>query len=247
MCPTSATQGRRTGPVLVGALLIAFGVTMILGLRGFWGVLWPFLLIAWGTARLVTHRGSRWFGGLAVLAGALFLGNNLFGWDLNPFRLLVPALLIVAGLHLIFAPRPWTSHRRRAVRVSVQAPPGAAPDEEGAPREDRSASLREFAFMGGVDRRNTSQTFRGGEITAVMGGVQLDLRECRMAEDGARIEVFACMGGVSLRIPRDWTVESEIPAILGGVDDQSEPPVEGTTRRLVLTGHAILGGVEIKN
>jgi LiaF transmembrane domain len=113
--------------------------------------------------------------------------------------------------------------------------------------EDTSATFREFAVLGGVERRSTSQAFRGGEATAFLGGIELDLRECRMADTQARIEVFACMGGISMRIPRDWTVQSEVAAILGGFHNQSTPPVDGNARRLIITGQAVMGGIEVMN
>ena len=131
----------------------------------------------------------------------------------------------------------------------ASADPGAtAPsqDADGGP-EDTSATFREFACLGGVERRNTSQAFRGGEATAFLGGIELDLRECRMADTPARIEVFACMGGISMRIPRDWTVQSEVAAILGGFHDQSTPPVDGNARVLIIRGQAVMGGIEVAN
>jgi hypothetical protein len=122
----------------------------------------------------------------------------------------------------------------------------ASPGAE-ARAEDTSATFREFACLGGVERRNTSQAFRGGEATAFLGGIELDLRECRMADTQARIEVFACMGGISMRIPRDWTVQSEVAAILGGFHDESTPPVDGNARVLIIRGQAVMGGIEVAN
>lgn len=131
--------------------------------------------------------------------------------------------------------------------TATQAPPDDADAPPGDQRTDPSATFREFAFLGGIERRNTSQAFRGGSATAFLGGIEIDLRECRMAEGGAQIDVFAMMGGVSLRIPRDWTVDSEVSAILGGFQDHSAPPVGSEIKRLVITGQAVMGGVEIKN
>ena len=39
------------------------------------------------------------------------------------------------------------------------------------------ATVSAVAVMGGFDRKITSQEFRGGELTAFMGGGKLDLRE----------------------------------------------------------------------
>ena len=68
-----------------------------------------------------------------------------------------------------------------------------------------------------------------------------------MADPDARIEVLACMGGISMRIPRNWTVQSEVAAILGGFHDESTPPVDGNARRLIISGQAVMGGIEVTN
>ena len=133
--------------------------------------------------------------------------------------------------------------------AAATADDGAARQSQGAGAwtDDTSATIREFACLGGVERRNTSQAFRGGEATALLGGIELDLRECRMADPEARIEVFACMGGISMRIPRNWSVQSEVAAILGGFHDQSTPPADGNAKRLIISGQAIMGGIEVTN
>ena len=101
--------------------------------------------------------------------------------------------------------------------------------------------------MSHLQHNNVSQAFRGGEITAVMGGVELDLRECRLATDTAHLNVFVAMGGVELRIPRDWVVESGISLFMAGLDNRTLPPVEPSPKRLVIDGSAFMGGIEIKN
>src|SRR5690606_11480758 len=125
--------------------------------------------------------------------------------------------------------------------TSAAAPPGT--DD----RVDSSATFRELAVLGNIERRNVSQTFRGGEVTAIMGAVEIDLRECRMAGNEAYVDLLAIMGGVELRIPKGWAVESRMSALLAGLDDRSEPPVVPGAPRLVLRGTAFLGGIEIRN
>jgi hypothetical protein len=60
-------------------------------------------------------------------------------------------------------------------------------------------------LLGGFERRVHTQDFRGGEVTAVMGGCALDLRGASMTGE-AIINVFAFWGGVTLKVPPDWTV-----------------------------------------
>jgi hypothetical protein len=259
MCPISDPESRRRGgPVVAGMLLVAAGILAMLdnlGVVEFYSALrtyWPVLLIAWGGARLVLGPPSaRWFGAIGAIVGIILLGNRLLLWRLT-IGGLWPLLLIVLGIRLMTRRHGFRRYSR--VQMELNQSNGPSPvihrsnaRGSGAGEPDTSSTLREFALLGGVERRNTSQTFRGGEVTAVLGGVEVDLSECRMSEDSARVEVFAMLGGVSFRIPRDWTVESDVSAILGGFQDMSSPPVDASGKRLILSGQAVLGGIEVKN
>jgi predicted membrane protein len=245
------------GPHIVfGVLLVAWGVLALLDnlglveLRNVLRTFWPLLIIAWGlSATFYGRRGRNWLGLFAVALGVILLGNQLTWWSVR-FSMLWPVIVIVVGLRIMFRRRGW--HRHRHLRGGPGDEPGAPDASPGVDdaREhgtSQSATLREVAVFGGIERRLASQAFRGGAATAVFGGVQLDLRDCRMAGGEAHIDVLAVLGGLSLAIPRDWAVDSQISAFLGGVDDRSTPPVDGSAKRLVLTGQTILGGVEIKN
>lgn len=101
--------------------------------------------------------------------------------------------------------------------------------------------------MGGVVRSSNSQDFRGGELTAVMGGCEIDLRNAVIKEGEAQLEIFAFWGGVEIKVPEDWTVVVQVVPIMGGVEDKSVPPKGGASKKLVLSGHCIMGGAEIRN
>jgi hypothetical protein len=60
------------------------------------------------------------------------------------------------------------------------------------------------------------------------------------------LDTFAFWGGIEIRVPDDWEVISQGSAALGGfVNNARSQP--GAKRRLVVTGLAIMGGVEVKN
>jgi len=250
-------RGCRSGRphVVFGLLLVAWGVLALLGslglleLRSVMRTFWPVALIVWGAGAVVFGRyGRRWGGIFAILVGTAFLGNQLAWWSIR-WSTLWPVLLIAVGLRMMLRRPGWVRSGGGPGTEGVIASAGGNPSSTDTPGPDthQGAVLREFALFGGIERRNISQAFQGGEATAVFGGVQLDLRDCRMAGNEAHIEILAALGGVSLTIPRDWAVDSQISAILGGVDDRSTPPVDGAVKRLILTGNAILGGVEVKN
>ena len=223
---------RFTPQLLVGLIVIAVGVLMTLDnlqvvdaaryLR-----FWPAALILLGLVKIWHSRegmGGSFGGFIFVVIGAWLLLEqtalvHISFWDMWP------ALLVAFGIFLVW--QGMASPRRRS--------PGVSND-----------TISAMAVLGGVSRGNNSAAFRGGELTAVMGGCELDLRHA--AIDGeALVDVFALWGGIEIRVPEDWTVESRITPILGGVDDQTRPPKAASRHRLVLRGFVVMAGVEIKN
>jgi predicted membrane protein len=102
-------------------------------------------------------------------------------------------------------------------------------------------------FMGGTKTMITSSDFKGGQATAVMGGCEIDLRHASMPEGRTvALDTFAFWGGIEIKVPEEWEVVSQGNAVLGGfVNSARARP--GAQRRLVVTGLAIMGGVEVKN
>ena len=111
------------------------------------------------------------------------------------------------------------------------------------------------AILGGITDRNVSNDFRGGRLTAFLGGVSVDLRQATIVEKPARIHVNAILGGVELSLPQHWNVKKDVRPIAGGVDDR-RPPVRhpadydaplDNTPDLVITGSVLLGGLLIRD
>jgi hypothetical protein len=101
------------------------------------------------------------------------------------------------------------------------------------------------AVLGGFERRVTTPDFRGGEITAILGGCELDLREASIVKE-AVINVFAIWGGINIKVPPDWTVVLNGTPLMGGFSEKTVTPPDAS-KRLVITGYAIMGGVEVRN
>ena len=117
---------------------------------------------------------------------------------------------------------------------------------DGATQEALADELVDVtAILGGFERSITTQHFKGGDVTAILGGCALDMRSASI--DGeAVIDVFAFMGGVTIKCPPDWTVVLHGTPILGGFEEKTAHPVAGT-KRLIVKGYAIMGGVEVRN
>lgn len=227
----SGWRGSGRSNIVFGLILTLVGVLFLLHNLGIYYIYeiwryWPLLLIVAGLTKVAFGRGGeRTFGAVAVFIGLVFLADNVFGLHVHLGQLW-PVILVIVGISIIM----------RAIR-GPRAPGAAA---------DMSSVVREQAIVGGIARRNTSQSFQGGELTAFMGGCDVDLRESRMAGPQAVIDCFTMWGGITITIPPDWTVDPQVSVFAAGFEDKTKAPVQ-PTGRLVLRGTAFMGGIEVKN
>jgi len=112
---------------------------------------------------------------------------------------------------------------------------------------DAGSVTSAIAVMSGFARTIVSQDFRGGELTAFMGGGKLDLRGATLARGQAVVSVFALMGGFEIFVPETWHVMIEVTPFMGGVDIKAKTSADPSAPRLVVRGFVMMGGVDIKN
>lgn len=198
--------------------------------------LWPLGLIAIGSIvySRADDRSNRIMGGVIAGAGVWLAAAPLFGAHVSLFDLW-PLVLVGAGVTIIM----------RARQEPTPVPTGSASLAGSSPMPgDQHVSA--LAFWAGIKRRVTSQVFRRADLTAVMGGIELDLRGANLAEGGAVIDVFVMMGGLEIRVPPGWFISNEVAVIMGGVDDKTQV-MPAATSRLTLRGFVVMGGIELKD
>lgn len=99
-----------------------------------------------------------------------------------------------------------------------------------------------LAFMGGVTRRGRWVVPPRIKIWAIMGGVELDLRDAHFTSHVTEIRILAVMGGVHIRVPPGVRLETDGVAIMGGFDDN--PGVSRADSPVVrVSGLAVMGGL----
>jgi len=81
---------------------------------------------------------------------------------------------------------------------------------------------------------------------AVMGGVELDLREAQFSEPEVTIHAYALMGGVEITVPEDVDVDVSGVAFMGGFDHHASGPGAPGAPRLRVLGFALMGGVDVR-
>ena len=145
-------------------------------------------------------------------------------------------------------PRPMNSTEapRYAGAAAPPPPPGPGPSATSEP----DVHLHEYCIFTGGKRRITTNNFRGGEIVAVFGGVEVDLRGSQLGADEVVVDITAAFGGCNIKVPTNWYVEMRGVAAFGGYNNKTIPPRISPGQRfqkLIVTGSAAFGGVVIEN
>jgi predicted membrane protein len=250
------TRLNLTPQFILGVFLILFGVLLTLDRmelvdagRSF--RFWPVALIALG-GWIVIDRGptGRTSPGYAMMiVGALLLLNALGVARVRFWELFWPAIIVFVGARLIMH-TPGQKRERQRLRSSGGGAAGLWPASTSG-----DGTINMFAVLGSDKRASGDKIFTGAEVTSILSGTHLDLRQA-VIEPGheAVINIFIMLGGHEVWIPQGWTVVIEVMPILGGVEDKRLPavlnpagPAAGAAPRLVLRGTVLLGGLEIKN
>lgn len=167
-----------------GTALLLIGVGFFLNALGIPGVRdlvvqwWPLVFVVIGLGDLLT--GNPFNGVFWCLLGvvvSLFTSGTV-SYSGNLWSILWPLALALIGLRLLL--RPLLGKRARL---------------ENRHFADSSA------VFGGTEKRVDSQEFKGSTVNAIFGGATLDLRDARIAEEGAVIDVSVVFGGVEIVVP----------------------------------------------
>jgi predicted membrane protein len=224
----------RSGRVLGGLVLVVFGSLIFASKAGLnipdWAFSWEMILIIVGLfigARRSFKPGG-WY--VPILVGVLFLANDrwLEFYDIRPF--LWPSVIIGFGLYMILRPR------RKRGRLFESA--AISSDD----------SIDAVSVFGGTKKNIISKDFKGGEITTIFGGTELDMTQADI-QTSARIEITQAFGGTKLVVPPHWNIKSEIVCVFGGISDKRplSKDAQDANKLLILEGTCVFGGIDIKS
>ena len=126
--------------------------------------------------------------------------------------------------------------------------PAAQPSSAPVAHVPAGSTRSLFALMSGVVRRGRWTVAPRIRAIAVMGGIEIDLREAEFTAPVTDIYVIAVMGGVEIRVPPHVRLESDGTAIMGGFEDQLHQPSSASPDAPLVRvrGFALMGGVETK-
>jgi Predicted membrane protein (DUF2154). len=233
-------MGKANGRHLAGLVVILLGVVGLLNNFGITAIslgyvlnlLWPLLLIAAGI-NLIKNRnsGSLATGAIMLGLGALFLGRN-------------------TGLYMIDMSIFWQLFWP-VIIILIGINILVKNDH------NRGGNL---AIMGAVDKGKEIWDLKSGEYTALLGGIDLNIRQANFTEKAVNLNLNAVMGSITLVVPEDTAIICKGTAILGGIDllgrgtggifgssvlEVGDPKTAAHLLKLNCT--CIMGGIEIKH
>jgi predicted membrane protein len=222
---------------IIGVVLVLAGLFLVMRNTGFFPDFidhvifsWPMLLIVIGL--VMTLGAAEKTSGVIVMAvGAFFLIPMIFRETFHAYNMFWPSIFIIVGVIFIATKRKgWNA-------VSTTTLAG----------DDYIDIVNVFS---GGERQIVSENFKGGKISAVFGGTELDLTKAKLAPGRNELEIACIFGGATFIVPDDWNISISVTPVLGGFTD-SRRLLPGrtvdTTRQLVIKGAVIFGGGEIKS
>ncbi len=229
----------RSGRALGGLFIVVIGAIFLARQMGVefphWFFSWKMILIAVGLFVGFRHKFRDWGWIVPVIVGLVFLADE-FVEGVSFGHLIWPVAIIAAGLFMIFKPKRHTAAWQN---TSVPATTTARTTEN---------FFDTVNIFGGSKKVIISKDFRGGEITTIFGGSEINLTQADI-NGRAELELVQIFGGTKLIVPAHWAVSTEeLVCIFGGVDDKRNPSTltDDTTKVLIIKGTCIFGGLDIR-
>jgi len=224
---------------LIGVILVIAGLFLVIRNTGFFpdfidNVIfsWPMLLVAIGL--VMTLGATEKTAGIIVMAvGGFFMIPLIFRETFHMYNMFWPSIFIIIGVIFIASRgKHWTHSNLNSKEVAG---------------DDYIDYVNVFS---GGERQVVSQNFKGGKISSVFGGIELDLTQATLAPGVSEIEIACVFGGATIIVPDDWHVTIEVTPVLGGFSDTRKLRPGRTvdpSKHLVIKGAVVFGGGEVKS
>ena len=229
-----------SGRYFFGIILILLGLGFLLDQTGYINfgdiisLYWPVFIILVGLTGLFDRKSSK-LGNLIVIAvGVLLQLSRLDYITIDVFQLFFPIVLILIGINIIF------SKGVKKHKASVE------PEKWSKNNVSLEDTVDLFVIFSGIDTMNQSLAFKGGKLSAIFGGIDLDLRGASLNNNEAFLDVSALFGGVDIKVPDNWRVEMTGTPIFGGWENNTRPNTDQGAPVLKIRGTAIFGGIDVK-
>ena len=224
---------KRINSILWGLVLLAVSAVLILNafeitnIEIFFDGWWTLFIIVPSFIGLFTGRDKS-ANIIGLLIGVFFLlaCQNVLDFDIL-WRLIVPVIIAAIGIKMIFG----GIGKRKSFIKCIEA------------NKDNMKMV--FSAFSGQDINFDNEVFHGAELTAVFGGIKLDLRNATFEGDTV-INACCIFGGTDIFLPDSVNIKVNSNSLFGGIDNKKHRNSNDNQYTIYLNGTCIFGGVDIK-
>lgn len=204
--------------------LNAVGLTDInIFFKGWW-TLFIIIPCAIGMFKNSNRYGN--FIGLLIGAILLLCSQGIIRFD-TISKLIIPFILVAIGLGFIF---------KEAINTKVN----------DKIKTLNKAGLKEHAAVFAGDKINMqNEELEGLSLSAIFGGLELDLRNAIINKDSV-INATAIFGGIDIKVPTNVNVKVKSTSIFGGVSNETNTNKAENIPTIYVNGFCMFGGIELK-
>ena len=242
----------RSGRMLSGLVIVIIGLAFLLDNIGFdiphWVFSWHTFLIVIGVFVGVRRnfKGSGWL--IMVLIGSYFTIDDITGLDFDASKYALGIGLIILGGYLLLKPKGDFLNKRKN-RFADRFNTGTDDLNRDQAKNINSQDFVEAtAVFGASNQVVYSKNFRGGDVTVVFGGADINLTQADFTES-AVFDITAIFGGVKLIVPPNWIIKTNGTPIFGSIEDKRGHLMQTgeIQKTLIIDGTVMFGGIEIKS
>lgn len=264
--PEIEKRANRHGKKVLGSVILLVGLALLARQMGAqlpsWLFSWPMILIVIGIASGIKHqfKTNGWI--IMTLIGAVFLAERIYP-ELSVTQYTWPLVLIGFGIFFIFGKgfnhdnckrrRKWEKRYGNPHTDNFAYAETPKNEEPVTEKNEYQVAGEEYidsvSVFGGTKKSILSKNFRGGDVTNIMGGAELNFSHADI-NGVVVLEVTQVFGGTKIIVPPSWEVVTEISTtIFASIDDKRSlnQVLTDKSKVLVIKGTSVFGGIDIRN
>jgi len=218
--------------MILGIIILIIGVLYLITVLNpefviNYSLVWPSALVLLCLYSIYKNKKLDMVPSIGLFIGILIFGVNANIWDGNVYDFIVPGILIIIGLSIIISSLGFKKNRKLTANKS------------------KDGILTYNGILAGIEEKVAEKNFKGANIYAIFGGVDLDMRDIEIKED-TTINIYSIFGGTTLLMPNNYNVKVNSTAILGGNDNNVKNEYNDKQKTIYINCVSVFGGCEIK-
>ena len=226
---------KKLNGIMWGLVLIIVGVIIagnslnIISVDLFFDGWWTLFIIIPCTIGLITDK-EKTAPLIGLIVGVLLLlaCQKVIGFDLF-WKILIPIIIILCGLKIIFR--------------TIFGGKICENFDELSKKIEKDGTVT--AIFSGQNLNSNDQEFKGSNLQAIFGSIELDLRGAIIKEDVV-IEATAIFGGIEIIASDDINVVLKSNSVFGGADNKKDGLKKEKKHTVYVNATCIFGGLDIK-